>query len=172
MEMHTIGHSDHTWDRFASLLKQHGIQTVVDTRTTPESRYAPFANLQSLPRLLMKEGMRYVHMGDSLGGKPQDSSCYDDSGKPDYRKIRSRGFFRDGIRELLAMAESSKVVLMCSEEDPKNCHRRLLIGPEILKYGVELSHIRGDGTAQSAGSLVGKTTYQRQLQGVMHLGES
>ena len=40
----TIGHSNHTWDSFAPLLKQHRIQVLVDVRTNPASRFASFAN--------------------------------------------------------------------------------------------------------------------------------
>ena len=69
----------------------------MDTRSNPESRYANFANIRDLPPLLNKEGIQYLYMGDSLGGKPSDQSCYNDKGKPDYSKIRSRAFFRDGI---------------------------------------------------------------------------
>ena len=48
------------------------------------------------------------------------------------------------------MAEESVVALMCAEEDPARCHRRLLIGPVLEELGVRLVHIRGDGPVQDA----------------------
>jgi uncharacterized protein (DUF488 family) len=144
-EIFTIGHSNQTWDAFAALLRQHGVQVLADVRTTPKSRHAPFASLSRLPGLLGGEGVTYVFLGDSLGGKPADGSCYDQKGRPDYHKIRSKVFFRKGIEELLKLVEGSTVAIMCAEEDPSKCHRTLLIGPALEPHGVALRHIRGDG---------------------------
>ncbi len=163
----TIGHSNHSWDEFKALLQQNGVAVLVDTRSNPQSKYAPFASLRTLPGLLESEGMRYVHMGDSLGGKPADQSSYDSKGRPDYREIRTREFFRDGIEELLTLAEHSTVALMCAEEDPTKCHRRMLIGPALEERGVGLRHIRGDDAVQSSVELGSKKAYQSQLQGAL-----
>ena len=148
--IYTVGHSSHTWERFAPLLRQHGIQVLVGVRSNPVSRFAPFANSRRLPPLLDQEGVRHVAMGGSLGGKPSDRSLYDKSGAPDYGKIASTKAFRDGIEELLRLAEGSVVALMCAEEDPVRCHRQLLIGPALAESGVSLRHIRSDGSVQEA----------------------
>lgn len=88
--------------------------------------------------------MRYVFLGDALGGgKPSDPSFYDPKGKPDYRKIRSSPVFQKGLQEVQELAEDRYVALMCAEEDPSKCHRRLLIGPALEAVGVKLLHIRG-----------------------------
>ncbi len=166
----TVGHSNHTWDDFAHLLRQHGIDTLVDVRSNPVSRFAPFANVPALPRLLEGEGMRYTFMGDSLGGKPSDRSCYDDAGKPDYDEIRSRDFFKGGITALAALANDSRVALMCAEEDPGKCHRRLLIGPSLAEIGVPLSHIRSDGSLQGTEDLGNRKAYLRNFQASMFSG--
>ena len=150
MNTHTIGHSNHTWDSFLPLLKQHGIQTLVDTRTNPASRWAAFSNRRTLPDLLDRAGLGYFYMGALLGGKPSDPSCYDTDGKPDYRKIRSKPFFQEGISELVKLADDSSVALMCAEEDPGKCHRTLLIGPALEERRVMLLHIRANGSAQGA----------------------
>ena len=47
--------------------------------------------------------MRYIFMGDALGGKPVGPvRATDGAGKPDYDEIRSRDFFKTGIDELTA----------------------------------------------------------------------
>ena len=165
----TIGHSNHTWDDFSRLLRQHGVEELVDVRSRPVSRFADFANSPTLGRLLEREGVRYVFKGDSLGGKPSDRSCYDDDGKPDYDEIRSRDFFKTGIGELTALAEATTVALMCAEEDPGKCHRRLLIGPSLAELGVSLSHIRGDGSVQRTEDLGNRKAYLRNFQATMSL---
>ena len=143
----------------------------MDVRSRPVSRFADFANSPTLPRLLEREGMRYIFMGDSLGGKPSDRSCYDGAGKPDYDEIRSRDFFKTGIGELTALAETTTVALMCAEEDPGKCHRRLLIGPSLAEIGIPLSHIRADGSLQGTEDLGNRKAYLRNFQAAMPLNE-
>ena len=149
MDIYTIGHSNHTWEKFSTLLKQHGIGALVDVRSKPVSRWAAFANRRSLPGLLEEEGIQHVYMGELLGGKPSDPSCYDEKGILDYNKIRSTPYFRAGIVELLELARGARVVLMCAEEDPTKCHRTLLIAPALEERGVNALHIRKDGSVQS-----------------------
>lgn len=157
MEVFTIGHSNHTWKAFAGLLAAHGVQVLVDTRTAPVSRWAPFADGRRLPGLLEDEGIRYVFMGKELGGKPDDASLYDDRGKPDYRLMAQSPSFQRGMETLVGLASDAKVALMCAEEDPAKCHRTRLLGPALARHGVGQVHIRGDSSLQSNESLQGRT---------------
>ena len=171
MEIFTIGHSNHKQDLFLRLVREHGIQTLVDTRSKPVSGYAPFTDIRVFPDILEREGIDYIFMGDSLGGKPDDPSCYDEDGKPDYRKMRAKEEFQDGIKQLIRIAENTVVALMCAEEDPSKCHRRLLIGPALEEQNITLRHIRADGTVQGSDSLSHKKAYQNQLQGTLPFEE-
>lgn len=148
MRIYTIGHSNHTWESFAPLLKRHGVRALVDVRSNPVSRWAPFANKRRLPGLLEPEGIAYVYMGDSLGGKPADPSRYDSDGRSDYDEMRLDASFRKSLDALLPLAEETTVVLMCAEENPARCHRRLLLGPALEARGALLRHIRKDGLAE------------------------
>ena len=150
---------------FAELLAKHGIELLVDTHTNPVSRYPPWANSRKLKDMLGQSGVDYAFMGDSLGGKPSDGSCYRADGRPNYHEIRTREFFRNGIDTLLEIAESKTVSLMCAEEDPSKCHRRLLIEPALLDRDIDMRHIRGDGTVATASTLGSKKAYREQLQG-------
>ena len=58
--------------------------------------------------------MDYAFIGDSLGGKPSYGSCYRTDGRPDYRSIRTREFFGDGIDTRLEITEGKTVALMCA----------------------------------------------------------
>ena len=136
MRIYTIGHSNHRWEDFEALLKRHEVQILVDVRSKPASRWAPFANKRTLSVLLERSGFRYLYMGDSLGGKPSDPARHDSSGNPNYRSIRATKIFREGAAELIKLAEDSTVAIMCAEEDPSKCHRRLLIGPALERRGV------------------------------------
>jgi len=148
MDIYTIGHSNHPWETFSTLLKQHGIGALVDVRSKPVSRWAAFANRRTLPGLLEEEGIQHLYMGDLLGGKPSDPSPYDAQGKVDYNKIRSMPYFGAGIGELVTLSSDTRVVLMCAEEDPAKCHRTLLIAPALGEHGVDTFDIRKDGSVQ------------------------
>lgn len=43
-------------------------------------------------------------------------------------------------------ASNSRIAIMCAQEDPTNCHRRLLISKTLLERGLCVYHIRGDGS--------------------------
>ena len=148
MCIYTIGHSNHTWERFLALLRQHDIELLVDVRSKPASRWARFANKRVLPRLLEEAGIGHAYMGDSIGGKPADPALYDSKGQSDYAKIAADGDFQKGITGLLDLADGLQTAMMCAEEDPAGCHRNLLIGPELRKHGVVLFHIRKRGLAR------------------------
>ena len=150
MHLYSIGHSNDTWERFSALLVEHGIQTLVDVRSRPVSRWAPFANARTLPRRLEEREISYVYMGDALGGKPSDPKLLDADGQPDYSKIGATVAFKEGITGLVDLAVESTVALMCAEESPKTCHRRLLLGPALHERGVDLRHIRKDGALDPA----------------------
>ena len=66
-EIFTIGHSNHTWESFAPLLADNSIELLVDTRTRPVSRFAPFANHRTLPDLLGRRGHRLRIHGRPVG---------------------------------------------------------------------------------------------------------
>jgi uncharacterized protein (DUF488 family) len=47
----------------------------------------------------------------------------------------------------------SRAALMCSEEDPRECHRHLLISRVLQARGIAVVHIRGDGTLTTSDDL-------------------
>ncbi|MCH9039289.1 MAG: DUF488 domain-containing protein [Chloroflexi bacterium] len=143
--IYTIGHSNHDWDTFLPLLKGHGIELLADVRSRPVSRFAPFANKVRFPGLLALENIEYLFMGESLGGRPEDSLLRGDDGRPDYKKMARDGRFAAGIAELTELAGRSATAIMCSEEDPGNCHRLLLIAPALAAHDVDVLHIRKSG---------------------------
>jgi len=144
----TIGHSRHSADRFLELLDAAGVTLLVDVRTTPASRWAPFTNRSRLEALLAGAGIGYRFMGDALGGRPRDPSLSDAQGRPDYARMAARPGFQQGIQQVLDLIPSGVVCLMCGEEDPAGCHRSLLVGRALQERGVALRHLRGDGAME------------------------
>lgn len=140
--VYTIGYGARSIEQFIDILKKNKIDYLIDVRSKPYSRFKPDFSKHSLEQALTASGIRYVFMGDSLGGQPEDSSCYDDAGKVDYDKVSRRPLFRTGINRLRkAYEQQSHVALMCSEGKPETCHRAKLIGEVLNKEGLEIIHI-------------------------------
>lgn len=141
----TIGHGNRKPEDFLALLKGFGIEYVIDVRSQPYSKFYPQYNRDDLKFLLGVNGIKYVFMGDSIGGRPTDVSCYTD-GKVDYEIVKTKGFFLEGIERLkTAYGKDLNVVIMCSESDPCECHRSKLIGRVLDHDNVVLQHIDEKG---------------------------
>src|SRR5581483_1618051 len=82
--IYTIGHSNLTLTAFIERLSAAAIDTVVDVRSQPASRFAPQFNRGPLAEALRSAGIRYAFMGDQLGGRPDDPAYYDPDGHVRY----------------------------------------------------------------------------------------
>ena len=151
----TVGHSNHSANKFAGLLKRHGIEVLVDTRSHPYSRHAPRFNAHALEAALARVGIGYLFLGGELGGRPEGGEYYDDLGRVDYALVGCSRPFLDGISRLQEEILARTVALLCSEENPVRCHRRLLVGRTLEELGFTLRHIRGDGSVQVEGETNG-----------------
>jgi uncharacterized protein (DUF488 family) len=147
--LYTIGHSNHSEEKFLALLQQHQIEVLVDVRSQPASRYNPQFNEGQLKRSLQAAGIRYLFMGDSLGGRPVGDEFFDDEGHALYHRMAKSPVFLAGIERLERGAAQHRVAIMCSEEDPAICHRHLLVTRVISGRDIDVRHIRGDGKLES-----------------------
>jgi uncharacterized protein (DUF488 family) len=166
MKLFTIGYSNHSLDKFVRLLEDNGIMVLVDVRTTPYSRYNPQFNKEHLANALSRHDIQYVYAGKFLGGRPSDPTCYKGQVLPaegadylhevDYEEIMKRPWFVQGVNRLLELADEQTTAIMCSEENPVECHRHHLIASYLMVEHPELDvrHIRGDGTVVSARSIL------------------
>lgn len=139
--IYTIGYGDRTLERFLAVLEANAIAYLVDVRTAPYSRFKPEFSKEALAKALADHGIRYVYLGDKLGGRPDDPACYVD-GRVDYDKVRERPFFQAGVERVeAAHRQRLRVVLMCSEGKPEQCHRSKLIGEALVAHSVPVLHI-------------------------------
>jgi len=139
---YTVGYGARSIEEFLSLLEKWDIVFLLDVRTRPYSRYKPDFSKDALEHHLKGRGIRYVFMGDTLGGQPADPDCYTPDGKVDYEVCRQKPFFQEGIGRLQqGWQQGNSASLMCSEGKPEQCHRSKLIGPALEEAGVEVTHI-------------------------------
>jgi uncharacterized protein (DUF488 family) len=149
----TIGHSKHALEKFLGLLRQHEVEVLVDARSQPVSRFSPHFARKPLERAVAASSIGYLFMGDALGGRPQSRECYDADGKVDYDRVEAQAFYQRGIEQLLEGIARLRVCVLCAEEDPSHCHRRLLIARTLVQRGVEVRHIRGTGAIETEDEL-------------------
>ena len=145
----TIGHSNHSMEEFVRLLRWCGIKVLVDTRSHPYSRFAPRFNARALEAVLSSESIGYLFLGEELGGRPEGEEFYDATGRVDYALVACSKPFLDGISRLEREIQGRTVSLLCSEEDPARCHRRLLVGRALEERGITLRHVRADGSVET-----------------------
>jgi len=161
----TIGHSNHDWGTFLGLLRDRGITLVVDVRSSPVSRYTPHFSKVPLNQALAAAGIGYLFLGRELGGQPAAPEFYDQDGHVLYDRLAASAAFREGLAAVRQRLAAARVVLLCGEEDPSHCHRRLLIGRVLRATGCEVWHIRGDGRVQGDAELstAAGESHHRQL---------
>ena len=153
--LYTIGHGNRKQEDFLALLKDFCIDYLIDVRSQPFSKFNPQFNQNDLKFFLERNGIKYVFMGDTIGGRPKDTSCYDNEGKVDYEAVKTRDFFLNGIDRLkTAYRKDIIVVIMCSESKPCECHRSKLIGKVLITDNIVLKHIDEKGKLKDQSTVI------------------
>ncbi len=148
LQIWTIGHSNHSYDRFRDLLRAAEITAVADVRTAPFSRRFPHFNADQLGSNLHQDGITYISLGKQLGGRPASRALYRDD-VADYEAMAATSEFREGLDRLIDGAHRHRIALMCSEQNPLDCHRCLLVGRALSQHGVQVNHLLADGRTMS-----------------------
>ena len=139
--IYTIGYGSRSIETLIEVLHAHEIAYLIDVRSAPYSRYKPEFSKVPLADAMEQHGIRYVFMGDMLGGRPDDETCYV-NGKVDYERVKATTSYQRGIQRLhTAFSQQQSVVLMCSEGKPEECHRCKLIGATLIKENIPVIHI-------------------------------
>ncbi len=144
--IYTVGYGNRSIEIFTELLNRYQIKYLVDVRSQPYSQYNQQFSKDPLEKYLSLHGIRYMFLGDVLGGRPKDESCYDKDGKVEYVKLASKPFYQEGIQRLRTAWEKNLLVaVMCSEAKPDQCHRGKLIGNTLIEQHINVAHIDENG---------------------------
>lgn len=144
LEVLTVGHSVHTWERFSQLLVRAGATAVADVRSVPYSRHTPHFSQAELKGLLRSAGIAYSFLGNELGGRPKSPDLFKD-GVANYEAMAQTPNFLAGVDRIISGSTRHLIALMCSEQDPLDCHRCLLVGRYLASVAVNVGHILVDG---------------------------
>ena len=149
----TIGHSNHSIEKFLKLIQMHSIETLADVRSRPTSRWFPHFRQKALADRLYAENLEYIYLGEQLGGHPSAEEMYDGDDHVVYERLMALPGFRSGIRKVDELARQTRLVLMCSEGQPVDCHRHPLLARVLLEREFKVQHILQDGTLNDATDL-------------------
>lgn len=145
----TIGHSNLEPDTLLDVLRKFEVKLLVDVRSRPRSFRFPQFSQPEFEQWLREAGVSYLFLGEELGGRPDDPKAYGPNGIVDYRERRKSFGFRAGLERVLSELERQDLALLCAEEDPLDCHRFLMICPELVTSGVQPQHIRKSGRLET-----------------------
>lgn len=145
--IYTIGHSNITQEAFIEILKQFKIKLVIDIRSSPYSKFVPHFNSPNIKKTFKENDIKYIFLGNYIGGKPKSKEYYK-QGSVDYDLIAKSERYKEGIDKIIELNQNNDFVLMCSEEDPYNCHRHHLITQTLLKNSLEVIPIRKEGKTE------------------------
>jgi uncharacterized protein (DUF488 family) len=152
--IYTVGHSSRDFDEMLAMLQNNQITHLVDVRSFPSSRKFPQWNQSAIIDELPADiEYRWI---PKLGGRrhtPKDVSSVNGAWRVkafrDYADYMDSDEFREGLNELLELAEHGRPAIMCSEAVPWRCHRRL-ITDALIVAGAEVADIMSTTSVRPA----------------------
>lgn len=152
--IYTIGHSTHQLEYFLELLKENGVNCVVDVRSVPASAYNPQYNQDTLKIFLKHNQITYLHFADEFGARQTDPDLLDDDGKLDFIKVRKTWRFKNGLERIWQGVEKGFIIaIMCSESEPLDCHRFSMVSVGLENDGFDVKHILSNKTIKTQSEL-------------------
>jgi uncharacterized protein (DUF488 family) len=146
--IYSVGHSNHSLEKFIGLLMAAGITAIADVRSRPYSRRHPQFNKEALAASLKRHAIAYVFVGQELGARAEDPECYV-NGQVQFERLARTRSFEAGIERVLNGAKAFRVAIMCAEREPLDCHRTLLVSRALERSGARIEHLLADGRIES-----------------------
>jgi len=139
--IYTIGHGNISFMKFVSLIQANNITQIIDIRSIPYSRKAPWSNKSRLSQLLKPLGIRYTYLGHKFSEKAQTFQHPGQSPKQNSAQV-----YLDAVSTVIQAAAKRKIALLCAEGDPAHCIRQNVIAQTLLSREIEVHHILQNGS--------------------------
>lgn len=143
VDLYTIGFTKKPAERFFALLRDAGVRRVLDVRLNNVSQLAGFAKKDDLAFFLRSVlDVDYLHVPEMAPTQALIDVA---------RKEKDRERFESGYTDLIRRRQVEKLLprktlhgacLLCSEHEPRQCHRRVLaeyLGSHV--DGVRITHL-------------------------------
>ena len=140
----TIGFAKKNLRQFIGKLQAAGVKKVIDIRLRNTSQLAGYAKKEDLEYILGLVGIAYEHHPE-LAPTEEILDGYKKKkiGWPEYeRQFRELLTLRDPLKNSPLLKEPGPICLLCAEDNPIRCHRRL-VAEHIAAHlrGVEIRHL-------------------------------
>jgi len=143
--IYTVGHNSLNFMQFINLIQANNITHIVDIRSIPYSKYAPWSDKSRLAELLRPFKIKYTYLGHKLGGKKIQKGQFSQQ-----QRLPSQVVYDEAIRVLLQLSMRTNLTLLCAEGDPAKCHRQHIIAQTLLESDIKVLHILKDGSIKDA----------------------
>ena len=154
-KLYTIGHSLHSIDRFIELLNDYEINCVIDVRSTPFSKFSPQYNTAEIKKILKDNQKYYIFMGKEFGARRSETELYDSNGFLDFEKVIKSSLFQLGVKRVKnGLNKGYNISFMCTEKDPFDCHRSILVGRAFADEKFKVLNIHADGSLETQDKLI------------------
>lgn len=153
LTLHTIGHSNQPAAALVDTLERAGVRCLADVRASPRSKRNPQFDRKALERTLDAAGIRYLWLGDALGGfrRARPDSPHVALEEPGFRGFADHmatSTFREALGRLVAAGREAPLAVMCAEADYRSCHRQF-IADALMLAGHAVVHLRAGHAPRS-----------------------
>ena len=144
MKVFTIGFTKKSAEQFFNTLSRNGVTKIIDIRLNNKSQLAAFAKEEDLRYFLKKIcTIEYLHIpqcapSEELLKKYQKKEIDWNGYEKEYKGLINKR----NVVSLFKKDNLANICLLCSEQTPEQCHRRLLV--EYLKdhfSDIEIVHL-------------------------------
>jgi uncharacterized protein (DUF488 family) len=146
----TIGYSTFEIGDFIDVLKQYGVNVVIDVRSIPYSEYHEQYNKESIERVLKANDIHYRNYPEEFGARQTEKQFFSFDGYLDFDLFTKSVRFKRGVKKInMSLAKGYCIAFMCAEKDPATCHRSIMVSRAFYKSGNSVSHILDNGRIAS-----------------------
>lgn len=144
-EIFTIGYTAFQLEGFFSILKKYDINSVIDVRSSPFSKFHSEYNTDKLSEELKKRGFAYRNYKNEFGARQLEIKYYP-HGYMDFSLFVKSDAFRSGMGKIMNASNMDyRFVLMCAEKEPVTCHRVIMVAREFYKEGYTVKNLLANG---------------------------
>lgn len=146
-EIWTIGHWTCPADVVLETLATAGIELLVDVRKMPGSRRSPQFDADEMLSWLEEAGVGYLHMTALSGRRPKQKDV-DPTINAGWKNVSFKNYadytltpeYGAGVKDLMTLASTQHVAILCGEPMPWRCHR-LLVSNSLSARGWSVTHL-------------------------------
>lgn len=144
MNLYTIGFTHKTAEQFFEKLLKNGIKRLIDIRLNNRSQLAGFTKAEDLKYFLKKIGnIEYIYISEFAPTKELLNDYKDRKIKwEEYEKKYKKILEDRKIADDLDFDLFNNACLLCSEDSPEKCHRRLVAEYiKEIKNNINIFHL-------------------------------